>query len=129
MCALKGRSEKAEEYRKLARGFAARWVEMAADGDHYRLTFDKPGTWSQKYNLVWDNLLGLHLFPPEVASKEIAFYKERLNRYGLPLDSRHDYSKLDWTVWSATLAASKTDFERLVDPLFAFARKPPTAFP
>ena len=68
---------------------------MTLDNDHYHLTFDKRGTWSQKYNLVWDNILGLHMFSPEIAQREIAFYKSHLNPYGLPLDNQATYTKLD----------------------------------
>jgi hypothetical protein len=118
-----GEDATGEEYGRLARDMAARWVTMAGDGDHYRLAFDKPGTWSQKYNLVWDKLLGFGLFPSEVAEKEIAFYKTRQKRFGLPLDNRADYTKVDWTVWTATLAGDARDFTALVDPVYSFANE------
>jgi hypothetical protein len=118
---MTGRKQAAAEYRATAQQFAKKWIEMAKDGDHYRLAFDKPGTWSQKYNLVWDRLLGLDLFPAEVAGTEIAFYKTKQNKYGLPLDNRKDYTKLDWVLWTATLADNQADFEKLVAPAYQFA--------
>ncbi len=75
LCEMRGDRKQAAEYFDLARSFARRWVKEADDGDHYRLAFDKPGTWSQKYNLIWDRILGLNLFPDEVARKEMAFYR------------------------------------------------------
>ena len=118
---MTGRKDAGAEFQKTARQFAAKWLEMASDGDHYRLAFDKPGTWSQKYNLVWDRILGLNLFPPEVARREIRYYLTRQNRYGLPLDNRKTYTKLDWVVWTATLAESSADFEQMVAPAYQFA--------
>jgi hypothetical protein len=129
LCEMTGHKPEAAAYRKTAQEFARKWIDLAADGDHYKLAFDKPGTWSQKYNLVWDKLLGLNLFPPDVARKEIAFYKTKLNRYGLPLDNRRDYTKLDWILWTATLADSQADFEAIVAPAYQFAQESPTRVP
>jgi hypothetical protein len=126
---MAGHKEEAAAYRKLAEEFAATWVRMADDGDHFRLAFDKPGTWSQKYNLVWDRILGLNLFPAEVTRKEIAFYSKMLKPYGLPLDNRKDYTKLDWEVWTASLAASPADFEALLDPAYRFLSATPQRVP
>ncbi len=62
LAAMLGKNDVAGKYLDIAKGMAVEWEKMADDGDHYRLTFDRPGTWSQKYNLVWDKLLGINIF-------------------------------------------------------------------
>ncbi len=129
LCGLRGNAAKAAEYHALAKGFAERWVKEAREGDHFRLAFDKPGTWSQKYNLVWDRLLGLGLFPAEVAQTELAYYRKIQNQYGLPLDNRSDYTKLDWILWTATLTRDRGDFAALVAPVLRFLNETPDRAP
>lgn len=129
LCEMRGDKAKAAEYFQTARDFAKRWVKEADDGDHFRLAFDKPGTWSQKYNLIWDSILGLDLFPPEAVRKEMEFYRKMQQKYGLPLDSRMDYTKLDWLLWTATLTRNRADFDALTAPVFDFVNETPDRVP
>lgn len=126
---LLGHTQQAAEYIRLAKDYAGKWITMADDGDHYALAFGQRGTWSQKYNLVWDRILGLQLFPSEIAIKEMAYYRKMQKKYGLPLDNRESYTKLDWILWTATLTGSREDFEALTAPVFLFLNESPSRVP
>ncbi|WP_273274711.1 glutaminase domain-containing protein [Maribacter polysiphoniae] len=123
MAKLLGKNEIAADYTERAKSMAKQWMILADSGNHYALTFDDKNTWSQKYNLVWDKLIGLDLFPKEVYKKELAYYLTKNNKYGLPLDNRADYSKSDWILWTATLTDSKSDFQIFADPIYLFAKE------
>ncbi|HEX8524039.1 MAG TPA: DUF4965 domain-containing protein [Tepidisphaeraceae bacterium] len=129
MCEMTGKKDEASAYRKLAEGMAKKWVEQADDGGHSKLAFDKPGTWSQKYNLVWDQVLGLNLFPKDVIARELKFYQTKQDPYGVPLDSRKSLTKTDWLVWTASMSDSKEQFEELINPIGKFMAESQTRVP
>jgi hypothetical protein len=59
----------------------------------------------------------------------MAFYRKMQNKYGLPLDNRSDYTKLDWILWTATLTQNRADFEALVTPVMRFLNATPDRSP
>ena len=129
LAGLLGHDEIKKQYLERAHAYAARWAQLGSEQDHYRLAFDRSGTWSQKYNLVWDRLLNLNIFPPAIIQTELNFYKSRANVYGLPLDNRADYTKIDWLAWTASLAPSPSAFSELFTPAYKFANDTPTRVP
>lgn len=107
-----------DSYMKIAKEYAAKW-ELDAKADHgaTKLTFDNPDGWSLKYNIVWDNLLGFNLFSEEIKKNEATFYMTKLNRYGVPLDSRSDYTKVDWLMWSTCIYDNKEYFDKVCESI------------
>lgn len=87
----------------IAKQYADRWIEDTRTEIGTLLAFDRQDTWSIKYNMIWDRLLGLGLFPREVYQKEIEAYKMKMCKYGVPLDCRSNYAKLDWLAWTTVM--------------------------
>lgn len=114
-----GEKEQEQKYRAEAEKLAREWEKAAFDGDHYRLTFDGEGTWSLKYNLVWDTLLDLNVFDRKVAETEVKYYLTKMNPYGIPLDSRCDYTKSDWEMWTTMLTDNVEYRDQIIDTMWA----------
>ena len=110
-------------YMKKAREMAAILERTSNDGDHYRLAYDRKGTWSLKYNMVWDKLWNLNLFSKEMKEKEFQYYLTKKEQYGIPLDNRERYTKSDWEMWVACLADNQKDFSQVADLVWEFADK------
>ena len=107
-----------EKYMEIAREYAVRWTSDAkASHGATRLTFDTDDTWSLKYNIIWDSILGYSLFSDELKNKEAEFYLTKLNRYGVPLDCRSDYTKIDWLMWSTRIGDNEDYFNKVCESI------------
>lgn len=131
LCRLRGEQEAYEENMAKAKEMSSEWVKLARDGSttHYKLAYDKSGTWSQKYNMVWDKAWGTGIFSEQIRNSEYNFYMTKLNTYGLPLDSRSAYTKTDWVAWTAAMARSNTYFLKLSNTLWNYAHNTKTRWP
>ena len=129
-----GENDRADAWDARAASLAQDWMRLAVDpaGElkHYKQRYDQNGTWSTKYNLIWQYILGTSAFPDEVRVTENAYYQTQAARYGIPLDNRHSYQKSDWFSWMAALAFDNaTQQARIVDFLYDFANTSPSRLP
>jgi len=130
VCTVKGDAVNAAKYNDAAQGFVSDWLYLANpdNADHYRLRYDEAG-WSTKYNLLYQRLLDISVFPESVFGMETKYYHTRENRYGFPLDCRNTFAKLDWEAWAAAQANNSTFFAEVFDSIYEWANVAPDRVP
>lgn len=97
---------RANQFNTQVQNYTQYWMKMDADssGDHYKLEYDLDNTWSTKYNLLWQKVLNLNVFPQSVFDTELKYYlTNQFHKYGVPLDNRADFAKTDWLMWMAAM--------------------------
>lgn len=115
-----GNEGEAERVFAIAGRFAESICARAKNSDgSCRLAFDRPDTFSLKYNAIWDKLWKTGLFDSDFYCGEIERYKKEALPYGVPLDSRSKYTKSDWELWAACLAEDNADFRYFVHLIYA----------
>ena len=57
-----------------------------------------------------------------------AFYPTVADTYGVPLDTRHNYTKSDWEMFTAAIASSSTQ-KMFISELAKFIAQTPTNLP
>jgi DNA-binding FadR family transcriptional regulator len=129
LAGLLGKPDVQKTYDKAARSFANEILARAKEGKATRLAFDQPGTWSLKYNLVWDRLMGFNLFPESEMRRELAFYRTKVQPCGVPLDSRSTLTKPEWMLWAASLAHDRRTFVDFVERIQRYADTTPNRVP
>ncbi|KAK0727236.1 hypothetical protein B0T26DRAFT_671930 [Lasiosphaeria miniovina] len=116
---------------------------ISRDQTHAKLAYTWYGSWTTIYNLYADSLLCFHILdnqattqarqkgagwfgqkpiaevasgtfiPDKVYQMQSDWYHAVLQNYGLPLDSRHLYTKSDWEFFAAAVTSKKTRTEIL----------------
>ncbi len=118
----------AERYYALAAEYAKELRKMSGEGI-LPLAYGQKGTYSLKYNILFDKLFGFGLFDGAMCEEETDRYIAESERYGVPLDMRKDYTKSDWILWCAALTDDKTKREELYAPVLTYMAESPSRVP
>ena len=107
---LTGNSDDASNYTSTAQDYINQWYDLGnaagANPPHTTLNYGNDSTYSLLYNLYGDALLKLDLVKKEIYTQQSNFYATVFQEYGVPLDTRHIYTKGDWEMFTASVSGS-----------------------
>ncbi|TVY85335.1 Glutaminase A [Lachnellula suecica] len=109
---LTGNTADAANYTNIAHSYIEQWQVLGIAHDatppHTTLAYGMNDTHGLLYNLYGDAELSLNLVPQSVYDMQSAFYPTVNEIYGVPLDTRHNYTKNDWEMFTAAIASDTT---------------------
>ncbi|OCL03285.1 DUF1793-domain-containing protein [Glonium stellatum] len=105
-----GISADAQNFSATASRYFRQWEEFAVDPSerHTLLSYQWRSSYGLLYNIYPDKLLGLGIIPEHIYTMQSDWYPTVSQIFGIPLDSRHTYTKSDWELWTAATCAPAT---------------------
>jgi hypothetical protein len=126
---LTGNAADGARFANIAHSYISNWqvLGIAADAKppHTTLSYGVNDTHGILYNLYSDRLLNLSLVPQSIYKMQSAFYQIIEQKYGIPLDTRHNYTKSDWEMWAAAISSESTR-NMLIQDLAKWINETPT---
>jgi hypothetical protein len=100
----------AANYSDTAFSYYSQWEHYAIDpsGKHTMLAYQSRASFGLLYNTYPDKLLNLGIIPQSLYDMQSNWYPVISQVYGVPLDSRHTYTKSDWELWTAATCSPET---------------------
>ncbi|KAI1966826.1 hypothetical protein LOZ58_000315 [Ophidiomyces ophidiicola] len=123
-------------FKNISDTYITKWEEygLSRDKTHAKVAYDWYGSWTTLYNMYADALLCFHLdgtdldphvtangtsspsttpkrqgfIPRHIYTLQSKWYENVRQKYGLPLDSRHLYTKSDWEFFAMAVASPST---------------------
>ena len=118
-----------KKYLDLSKDYANQWTKLYAGKEVSVLNLGNDGSYSIKYNLAIDNLIGERIFDESMKERETDYYLTKATRYGMPLDSRKGYTKADWIIWTAYLTKDVGKRKKYVEYIYNFLAETPDRVP
>ncbi|KAE8218857.1 hypothetical protein CF319_g7341 [Tilletia indica] len=117
-----GVSKDAAIYRNISQEYVSAWQFLALDNKktHTKLLYQQDGSWGTLYNLFADRLLNLNLVSKSIYDIQDAWYPQVAEEYGVPLDSRHKWTKSDWAMFAAATSGSSATRNQFVSNIYKF---------
>ncbi|KHJ32645.1 putative glutaminase [Erysiphe necator] len=126
---LTGHDTDGLNYTSIAQDFISKWqtygVAQESSPPRATLAYGLNDTYVLLYNLYADSLLNLNFVPKYIYDMQSAFYTTAKENYGIPLDSRHKFTKSDWQIWVASISNDDTK-NTIISDLARYIRETPT---